>query len=78
MSTGNFENWHGNMLDIGPLYPFVGSEGLLTIIGFAFWIVWMIWQWRMEASNFEDDMQTLKQNDNMSRALKGEKVLRAL
>jgi hypothetical protein len=78
MSTGNFENWHGNMLDIGPLYPFVGSEGLLTIVGFAFWIVWMIWQWRMEASNFEDDMQTLKQNDNMSRALKGEKVLRAL
>jgi hypothetical protein len=78
MSTGNFENWHGNMLDIGPLYPFVGSEGLLTIIGFAFWIVWMIWQWRMEASSFEDDMQTLKQNDNMSRALKGEKVLRAL
>ncbi|MFZ5791743.1 MAG: hypothetical protein ACOY3L_13710 [Pseudomonadota bacterium] len=78
MSTGNFENWHGNMLDIGPLYPFVGSEGLLTIIGFAFWIVWMIWQWRMESSNYEDDMQTLKQNDNMSRALKGEKVLRPL
>ena len=24
--TGNFGNWDGNIADIGPIYPFVGSE----------------------------------------------------
>lgn len=78
MSTGTIENWHGNMTDIGPLYPFVGFEGLLVVIAVAFWIVWTVWQWRMESSNYNDDMRTLKQNDNMTKALKGEKVLRSM
>jgi hypothetical protein len=78
MSTGNFENWHGNMLDIGPLYPFVGSEGVLVIIGLIFWVGWHVWQSRMETSNYNDDMETLRQGDNMSRALRGEKVLRSM
>jgi len=78
MSTGSFENWHGNMLDIGPLYPFVGSEGLLIILGLVFWIGWHIWQHRMESANYKDDMETLRHDDNMNRALRGEKVLRSM
>jgi hypothetical protein len=31
MTTGNFADWSGNMLDIGPLYPFVGWEGFRRI-----------------------------------------------
>jgi len=78
MTTVNFTDWTGNMLDIGPLYPFVGSEGLLTIVAVVIWIGWHIWQFRMENSNFEDDLKTLKQNDNMSKALKGERILRPM
>ncbi|MBL8710775.1 MAG: hypothetical protein JNL25_16400 [Rhodospirillaceae bacterium] len=78
MSTGSFENWQGNMLDIGPLYPFVGSEGLMFIVCVAFWIFWHVAQWRMEDSNFSDDMKVLKQGDNLQRALKGEKILRSM
>ena len=78
MTTGNFTDWTGNMLDIGPLYPFVGSEGLLTIVAVVIWIGWHIWQFRMENSNFEDDLKTLKLNDNMSKALKGERILRPM
>ena len=76
MSTGNFENWHGTMTDIGPLYPFVGSEVILVLIGIVVWIGWHILQWRMESSNYNDDMETLKNPDKMRRALEGEKVLR--
>ncbi len=43
MSTGSFENWAGDIADIGPIYPFVGSEFLLWIIGLALWIIWHIW-----------------------------------
>ena len=32
MSTGNFDNWDGNIADIGPIYPFVGSEVFMVIV----------------------------------------------
>jgi hypothetical protein len=76
MSTGSFETWKGTVTDIGPLYPFVGSEVALVIIGLAFWIVWHLLQHRMEQSNYNDDMEVLKNPDKMDRAMKGEKVLR--
>ena len=68
-------NWQGNMLDIGPLYPGVGTEWLLVIIGFVVWIGWHIWQFRMENKNYENDLETLKQKGNLERALKGERIL---
>ena len=78
MSTGSFESWTGNVLDIGPLYPFVGTEMFWFILCFGFWIVWHVLQWRMEDANYEDDLGVLAKGDNMERALKGEKILRAM
>lgn len=78
MQTGNVESWNGDMLQIGPLYPFVGSEFVLFIVAVVFWIGWHVWQCRMESSNYNDDLATLKQNGNMERALKGEKILRSM
>ena len=78
MQTGNVENWTGDMLAIGPIYPFVGLEALFVIIAVVGWLGWHIWQVRMESKNYEDDMKTLKQGDNMAKALRGEKVLRSM
>jgi hypothetical protein len=33
---------------------------------------------RMENSNYADDLETLKQNGNMNRALRGEAILRPM
>ena len=38
MSTG-IEAWK-NLADIGPLYPFVGSEFVLFVIAVIIWLVW--------------------------------------
>jgi hypothetical protein len=78
MATGNVTDWQGAMTEIGPLYPFPGLEMVLVIVGLVFWIGWHIWQARMETSNYNDDMETLKRNGNMERALKGEKILRSM
>jgi len=78
MATGSFTDWQGDMTAIGPLYPFPGAEVVLVIIGVVFWIGWHIWQCRMESSNYNDDLATLKQPGNMERALKGEKILRSM
>lgn len=78
MSTGEITSWTGTMADVGPLYPFVGSEFLLFLVGLVFWIGWHIWQLRMEKSNYQGDSETLKQNNNMDKALRGESVLRPM
>ncbi|HAO24115.1 MULTISPECIES: hypothetical protein [unclassified Methylophaga] len=46
MSTG-ISSW-ANPDTIGAIYPFVGSEMLLTIAGVVFWIWWHIKQIRDE------------------------------
>lgn len=78
MATGQITDWQGQMTEIGPLYPFAGAEVLLVIVGVVFWIAWHIWQARMETANYKDDIEVLKQNGNMERALKGEKILRPM
>ena len=44
MSTGNIESWSGNMAEIGPLYPFVGAEFALFVVGMVLWILWHVRQ----------------------------------
>jgi hypothetical protein len=40
MPTG-IESW-ANPAEIGPIYPFVGTEVLLTIIAVVLWIAWHV------------------------------------
>ena len=35
-------NWDGNILDIGPLYPFVGTEVLMVVVLVALWVAWQL------------------------------------
>ena len=72
MSTGNFSNWDGNMLDIGPIYPFVGWEVPMVILGVIFWIGWHYLQIRMENRNLDEEASKLKQGDSLKKALASE------
>jgi hypothetical protein len=72
MSTGNFANWDGDLLQIGPIYPFVGSEGLMVIIAVIFWIVWHILQIRAENRNLDEEARTLRQGNNLQKAVEAE------
>ena len=48
MTNNTFNDWNGNILDIGPIYPFVGWEVLMVIVLVVFWIWWHFMQIRME------------------------------
>lgn len=54
MSTG-IETWNMNLLDIGPMYPFPGTEVLWALIGIATWIIWHVIQIRAENRTFEEE-----------------------
>ena len=58
MSTGLVDNWL-NIDTFGAVYPFVGTEMALTIVGFAFWIGWHIWQLKKENAEFKHDIENI-------------------
>ena len=72
MNTGNIANWDGNILDIGPIYPFVGWEGTMVVIAVIFWIGWHIMQIRMENAQHDAEAQSLRQGDNLQKAIAAE------
>ena len=42
------ESWKQPLAEIGPIYPFAGTEWLLLVACVAFWLGWTIWQIRSE------------------------------
>ena len=50
------ESWGGTITDIGPMYPMVGTEGVLVIIGVAAWIVWHVIQAKRENREYEEQI----------------------
>ena len=72
MNTGNIANWDGNLLDIGPIYPFVGWEGTMVVIGFIFWIGWHIMQIRAENRQHDEEAAKLRQAGNLQKAVEDE------
>jgi hypothetical protein len=75
MSTGNFESWDGNVLDLGPLYPFVGFEGFMVIILVAAWVAWHIAQMVGENRELQHRVQQLSKSGELQKALESERII---
>ena len=68
MSTG-LESWNTNLLEVGPLYPFVGTEMLWALIGIATWIIWHVLQMRAENKVYEEDEKTFSDGAKLREAM---------
>lgn len=55
MMTGSFTDWAGTIAEIGPIYPFVGTEGLLVLAGVVFWVAWHISQLVRETAKLKKE-----------------------
>ena len=71
MSTGLVDNWV-NIDTFGAVYPFVGTEMLLTIAGFAFWIGWHVWQLKKENAEFKQDIENINKQGGPGNVLDNE------
>jgi len=71
MQTGMVETWAGNITDIGPIYPFVGSEFVLWVIGMALWMLWHVWQARHESQEYQEDVRKYAKAENYKKMLGG-------
>jgi hypothetical protein len=70
MATTMVESWAVDLATIGPIYPWVGSEVLLWVLGMAFWLGWMIWQLRFESRTYEAERRRLDSPDKLERAMR--------
>ncbi len=71
MATGPVDNWL-NVDAFGAIYPFIGTEVLLAIVGIAFWIVWHIIQLKKENAEFEQDIENIKKQGGPGKVLDDE------
>lgn len=63
MQTGLVQSWGVDPTELGPLYPFVGSEVALVIICFVLWVAYTIWQMKFESARYAEEVQTLAESD---------------
>ncbi len=71
MATGAVDNWL-NVDTFGAIYPFIGSEVLLAILGFAFWLIWHFIQVKKENSEFQKDIENIRQQGGPGKVLDDE------
>jgi hypothetical protein len=69
MSTGNFENFAGTITEIGPLYPFVGTEMLWVILGVVFWIWWHVVQTKRETREYEEEIKRFGGAESLNKII---------
>jgi hypothetical protein len=69
MSTG-LESWNTNLLDVGPLYPFAGTEMLWALIGIATWVVWHLIQIRAENKVYDEDEKEFSDGKRLREAMR--------
>ncbi len=70
LSTAIIETWAGaDISQIGPIYPMVGSEVVLFIIGLVFWLGFHFAQTGIENKEMQADEAAAKDPDRMKRIL---------
>ena len=72
MNTGNIANWDGNMMDIGPIYPFVDGRAQWSSSPSSSGSGWHYLQIQMENRMLESEAQKLRQGDNLQKAIAAE------
>ena len=69
MSTG-IETWNTNLMEVSEVYPFVGTEMTLAIVGIASWIIWHIIQIRMESKTLAEEEALFEDKTKLAAARK--------
>jgi hypothetical protein len=68
LSTTIVETWSGaDLSQLGPIYPMVGSEFMLFIIGLIFWLGFHFRQAGIEAKEMAADEEAARNPERLNR-----------
>ncbi len=71
-STTPITTWAVDLADVTLIYPFVGWEVAMTIVGVVLWIGWHIWQVQFENATYKEDIAKHATSENLRKATSGE------
>ncbi len=78
MSMTGIETWAGaDLSQMGPIYPMVGTEMILFLIGLVFWLAFHVLQARIEKKEFEEDEAAARSPERLRRVFAEEAQARA-
>ena len=68
LSTTIVESWAGaDLSQLGPIYPMVGSEKLLVILGILFWLGFHLAGAKVERREMSEDEAAAKSPERLKR-----------
>ncbi len=73
MSTTVVETWTGaDLSQLGPIYPMVGTEFVLFLIGIAFWLGFHLLQAGIEKREMQADEDAARSPERVQRVFREE------
>ncbi len=65
MTTGLIKSWATNPAEVGPLYPFVSFEAFFFAVCFVLWILYTLWQMKLESQNYRVENEDLSRGNRL-------------
>lgn len=73
LSTTPVTTWSGtDLTTLGPIYPFVGTETILVVIGIALWLLFHIVQAGIERRELEANERAARDPKRLAKVFKDE------
>ncbi len=69
MVDATITSWAVDLAQIGVIYPWVGSECTLYLIGIAAWLGFHVWQIRFENRTLKMEDQKLAKGDTLKKCI---------
>ena len=68
MATTPIDTWAVDLANVTAIYPWVGSEGLMVLVGVVLWLAWQVWQFRHENSTYDQEIQKYGNDETIRNA----------
>ncbi len=68
MSTTPVDTWAVDLADVTLIYPWVGTEVLMTLGAVVLWIAWHVWQVKLENSTYKEEIEKHATAENLRKA----------
>ena len=72
MFEATITTWAVDLAGVEVIYPFVGWEVVMAIVGIVLWIGWHVWQVRFENQTYKEDIEKHATSENLRKATSGE------
>lgn len=69
MSTTPIDTWAVDLANVTAIYPWVGSEGLMALVGIVLWLAWHVWQLKHEKETYDQRIQRYGDDETIKNAV---------